>query len=1115
MSDALSYADAVRLLGGQKNRFVETFDRLTGGVLLAGSVPVPALLGLFDAKAEFVRLGHDLVRAVSERRSGLSRYDRTRRLEAAHAVIAVTAYFEALAEVELPADPGPEKIEQLTLAGARPADPRSVVEAFFALPAPVPGPHLPYPELRARLFPYYSTLSARFSVFLAGLAGWQLMPVDQLRAIEDFISDEVPGRAVDRHRELLTRLATDFPEVAFWIGLDEHAATRAELRELTTGLAELRRTLDEISTGAAPDDRRAALHRAYAAELDRPIVPSGDVPAELRLPTLGAAYVPPLCRVAELAPGSRAGDESWWAQRPVRVDLPDFLTGYLTSPGAVRAPLLVLGQPGSGKSVLTRILAARLPPADFMVVRVVLRDVSAAADIQEQIEQAIRIQTGERVEWPALARSAGDALPVVLLDGFDELLQATGVSQSDYLVRVARFAEREATQGRPVAVLVTTRTSVADRAQSPPGTVALRLEPFDDDRVARWLTVWNSLNAAQFSVLGVRPLDPATVLAHRELAEQPLLLLMLALYDAGGGDLAPAGDLRRGELYERLLRSFARREVVKHRPGLSVAEQNRAVEDELRRLSVVAFAMFNRGTQWVTEAELEADLATLPFGSVPAAARTDQRAPLRAAEIVLGRFFFVHRSQASRDGDRPTAYEFLHATFGEFLVARLTWLVVDDLVARESAASLSLGGVPVDDDLPHALLSYAMLSGRAPVLAFLVERSSTLDVPIRDAWTELLVRLFRAAPYAAGSRRFDGYRPLEVPVPARYAAYTANLLLLILCVAGEVTGRRLYPGRDDVVRAWSAQALSWRAQLPMPQWVSVVQLVVLRRLRDEAGRDVSLSLSLGDDVTVPPIDIGWSYWTEADDGPDGGAGPIFYSNEQDALLLRRKAHFECAIDGDVVQHALDPLTDHLSETVNVFAEAFSGLRSPANDLLTLLLGPWGDPIEGRIDRYERCLRTASSLLSGEAERLVALVLDLLAMDRDVPARAAMAMVRLATDHFLVVPDYNSLVTPVLRCCLSFAGRDRLVDRQISALLARLIDADRSEDRLWIDELALELRVRLHELGIPTLRIDPADATWLTSRIGDRRPDLVARLQPLITGEDARIQRRDRTRDESY
>ena len=118
-------------------------------------------------------------------------------------------------------------------------------------------------------------------------------------------------------------------------------------------------------------------------------------------------------------------------------DLQEFLAGFLTSPRAVEAPLLVLGQPGSGKSVLTKVLAARLPAADFLPVRVALRDVPVTADLQDQIEYAIRAETGDRLEWPALARSAGDALPLVMLDGFDELLQATGVSQSDYLTRVA------------------------------------------------------------------------------------------------------------------------------------------------------------------------------------------------------------------------------------------------------------------------------------------------------------------------------------------------------------------------------------------------------------------------------------------------------------------------------------------------------------------------------------------------------------------------------------------------------------------------------------------------------------------------------------------------------
>ena len=92
--------------------------------------------------------------------------------------------------------------------------------------------------------------------------------------------------------------------------------------------------------------------------------------------------------------GERFAQESWWNDQPVRDDLEGFLLGYLTSPQAVEAPLLVLGQPGSGKSVLTQVLAARLPPSEFMVVRVVLREVAADADLQDQIEHAIRSATG-------------------------------------------------------------------------------------------------------------------------------------------------------------------------------------------------------------------------------------------------------------------------------------------------------------------------------------------------------------------------------------------------------------------------------------------------------------------------------------------------------------------------------------------------------------------------------------------------------------------------------------------------------------------------------------------------------------------------------------------------
>lgn len=284
----------------------------------------------------------------------------------------------------------------------------------------------------------------------------------------------VPERARASYDDLFRRLASEFPEVACWANLRDHQATRAEVQKLEVALAGLERMLAEISTGSVPDERRISLTRAYQAELELPIVESGDVPVGLRIPALGQAYVTPrFC--AQTVSGGRASEESWWENSPVRDDLEDFLVGYLTSPRATQAPLLVLGQPGSGKSVLTRVLAARLPAQDFLPVRVVLREVQAAADLQDQIEHAIRSATGERLDWPALVRSAGDAIPVVLLDGFDELLQATGVNQTDYLTKVANFQRREEQQGRPVVVVVTSRTSVADRARAPEDMVALRL----------------------------------------------------------------------------------------------------------------------------------------------------------------------------------------------------------------------------------------------------------------------------------------------------------------------------------------------------------------------------------------------------------------------------------------------------------------------------------------------------------------------------------------------------------------------------------------------------------------------------------------------------------------
>jgi hypothetical protein len=98
MERELSYRDAAVLMGKEPSRTVAMLDRLAGGLLLAAAPVTGGIaLSLFEAKNEFIRLNEELLREIGQRARGLNRLSRRDRLEAAHAVIALTAYFDVLA----------------------------------------------------------------------------------------------------------------------------------------------------------------------------------------------------------------------------------------------------------------------------------------------------------------------------------------------------------------------------------------------------------------------------------------------------------------------------------------------------------------------------------------------------------------------------------------------------------------------------------------------------------------------------------------------------------------------------------------------------------------------------------------------------------------------------------------------------------------------------------------------------------------------------------------------------------------------------------------------------------------------------------------------------------
>ncbi|MGW0203865.1 NACHT N-terminal helical domain 7-containing protein [Nonomuraea sp. NPDC003201] len=85
MAKDYRYADAVRLLGGA-DAAVEKIDLLL-------SIGTLGLWDVIDAKQQFMQVGNTLLGRWREWRTGREWHSRTERMEAAHTILVITAFF--------------------------------------------------------------------------------------------------------------------------------------------------------------------------------------------------------------------------------------------------------------------------------------------------------------------------------------------------------------------------------------------------------------------------------------------------------------------------------------------------------------------------------------------------------------------------------------------------------------------------------------------------------------------------------------------------------------------------------------------------------------------------------------------------------------------------------------------------------------------------------------------------------------------------------------------------------------------------------------------------------------------------------------------------------------
>jgi hypothetical protein len=815
-----SFDTAREILAGRTSKTVKVLDRLLGvAILAAGPIGLatghPWLLAAWswvDQKNELVIHLDAMVakgRAKLGKATGKQRYEL---VAATHTAVVAASFFAALRELTGPASEALTDADRVRLVdGAVPdADFHDAVELLLSTDIALPWAGRGFADnLDKEITPYFERLAERCLAFLAGFAVWseRFGDVDGPRPL----ATQLVERAVNRYRAEYAALAAEVPEFEIWTMLGEHGATQQALYRLEELVAAL------ANDRGRPDEARAAVAALNRAVLSAPMADLGetDEPVAVRFPTVERGYVEPRFRWAVMDRHSRPSHEDWWEGRPLDNDLATFLAAHFASPMSTVQPLVVLGHPGAGKSLFTKVCAARLSASDTLTtVRVPLREVpDPTVSVYRQIEEVLREATHGRAPWAELCAASRKRTRVVFIDGLDELMQATGAVESRYLQDVVDFQRDEASMRGPVVVVVTSRTVVADLAAIPAGCLVVKLEPFSDEQVGVWLRAWTRANSAAIDRGEIRRLSVDAMLGYGDLVRQPLLLLLLAIV-ASEQDLPSEGTSAR--LYQALLDSFVRRELA--RPDVQVAGRTEAErhKQEMWRLGLVAFGMVNRGRHHLHEQDLAADLAALPgpFATAVTRARHDVAKTMTPARRTVGRFFFIHVAEAEA-GAGGRSYEFLHATFADYLIAHGTAEQLRDLHAALSRSAFQQW----DDDLLYALLSHRLLAGGG---------ARTLDIFAELAGSDevvagVLERLFVDAHQRWSRGRYGDYDPSGATYVQRLAVYTANLILLRVAVGPEpVPMAGLSPAGAGEAEWWRASVRLWRAALSEADLKSVV-----------------------------------------------------------------------------------------------------------------------------------------------------------------------------------------------------------------------------------------------------------------------------------------------------
>ncbi len=628
----------------------------------------------------------------------------------------------------------------------------------------------------------------------------------------------------------LLEISEEFPEVKLWIDLQFHKEMTASNNKLEKTIQEIKEYQNKSFTnqfGLIEMEQLLSKHTNTQLEsleniLDQPtlqniqahhhfiqdtvreeLLDENDV-EELILPKRGEIYIPQSYKYfyyKEKLHKKNYLDSSNWSDIDHKndEDIGKELFHALKNPHNMDQPIIILGHPGAGKSMLSSMLAYKLiDNNEFVPFLIKLRNVdSSITDIDEHINKGIQITVAGNpvVNWVEWAKKFPDKIPVIILDGFDELLRASQTQLNDYIINIQKLQIKAQHSNLSIRVILTSRLTIMQDVKIPEDSLVIKLNSFDRQRKRLWIEKWNEkqLNNKEFILPERDDLD--------ELSKEPLLLFLLALYDFEDNALSKVAKegLSKSSLYDKLFTEFTKRQLRKNTLYNGSSPKIQKEMEDLFRLRIGFFALMIFTHDRVHHLEKDFDEELNVFSL------SDEN---NKAKNILDGFFFVHKDKSTDGHDTENlSFEFLHKTFGEFLAA--------DFMLR-----IALLKAYDDEDISHLsnekyfrqVFSFQWIHKQPKILDFLLEHSKsifdttsyTLLVKVIKKELKTLVDESTTLISPVALHQFKTFEKLK-----HIAIYSQNLILLWISLEDDSFEFHLSKNIDNI-KSWKIFVDLWK-----------------------------------------------------------------------------------------------------------------------------------------------------------------------------------------------------------------------------------------------------------------------------------------------------------------